>query len=81
MTGEHTTIMLKSLNNEEDPELGYWMGDFFQEFRQRLTNLLGFQFRKFDPQLAMSLMFVRNNPALSDMREKCKRKGGFENYI
>jgi N-acetyltransferase 10 len=74
LTGEHTTIMLKSLNTEDDPELGNWMGDFFQEFRQRLINLLGFQFRKFDPQLALSLMFIRNNPALTEMRQKCKRK-------
>jgi N-acetyltransferase 10 len=73
LTGEHTCIMLKSLNNEDDPELGNWMADFFQEFRQRLINLLGFQFRKFDPQLAMSLMFIRNNPSLTGIREKCKR--------
>uniref|UniRef100_A0A914QB09 Possible tRNA binding domain-containing protein n=1 Tax=Panagrolaimus davidi TaxID=227884 RepID=A0A914QB09_9BILA len=66
--------MFKSLNTEDDPTLGNWIGDFFQKFRQCLINLLGFRFRKFDPQLALYLMFIRNNQALTQMRQKCKRK-------
>lgn len=77
LTGEHTTIMLKPLADENDPESPHmqWMANFFSEFRQRLTNLLSFQFRKFSPHLALSLLFLRHNPALRTMISSMKRSG------
>lgn len=74
LTGEHTTIMLKALGDEDDEQVN-WMADFFTEFRQRLTNLLSYQFKVFSPHLALSLMFLRHNPALKKMLEKVKRNG------
>uniref|UniRef100_A0A7E4UYI6 RNA cytidine acetyltransferase n=1 Tax=Panagrellus redivivus TaxID=6233 RepID=A0A7E4UYI6_PANRE len=77
LTGEHTAMMLKVLNDEDEGVItggGSWMADFYTEFRQRLISLLSFQFRSFSPHLALSLMHLRHNPGLSSMLAKIKRK-------
>ena len=48
LTGEHTAIMIKPLLHQEDEnEECSWLKAFFSDFRRRLVNLLGFEFRAF----------------------------------
>ena len=61
LTGEHSTIMLKILNLEEgDGKLSdnatSWLPLFWADFRRRFVNLLGYDFRKFSPTLALTVL-------------------------
>ena len=61
LTGEHSTIMLKVLNHEEgDGKLSdnamSWLPLFWADFRRRFVNLLGYDFRKFSPTLALTVL-------------------------
>ena len=61
LTGEHSTIMLKILNHEEgDGKLSdnatSWLPLFWADFRRRFVNLLGYDFRKFSPTLALTVL-------------------------
>ena len=51
LTGEHTSIMIKPLSHQENDENGpadcTWLKAFFSDFRRRMVNLLGFEFRAF----------------------------------
>ena len=60
LTGEHTTIMLKLLDQGEEFEEPRWLADFWRDFRRRIVNLLGFEFRKFTPSLALSILSNKN---------------------
>lgn len=77
LTGEHTAIMIKALVDGDDESENHldWMADFYMEFRQRMVNLLSYQFRKFSPHLALSLLFLKHNPALNKMLKKMKKTG------
>ena len=58
LTGEHTCIMLRALecsDLEEGPSEG-WLQAYTEDFRRRLLSLLGYEFRKFSPQLSLSLL-------------------------
>jgi len=52
LTGEHTTIMLKTLQQQRSD----WLSAFFVDFRRRLVNLLGYELRSLPPSLALSLL-------------------------
>eukprot|EP00124_Ichthyophonus_hoferi_P000690 Ihof_evm19s27 gene=Ihof_evmTU19s27 len=58
LTGEHSCIMLQALDASDlatsVPE--GWVDTYVQDFRKRFVNLLGFQFRTFNPSLALSLL-------------------------
>ncbi|KAI6182608.1 RNA cytidine acetyltransferase [Aphelenchoides bicaudatus] len=60
LTGDHTCIMLKNLqNNRADAEYekkDNWVCDYFVEFRRRFLSLLSYDFREFSPHLALSIM-------------------------
>merc|ERR1739844_12098 len=58
LTGEHTAIMIKPLLHQEDEnEECSWLKAFFSDFRRRLVNLLGFEFRAFSARdLAIHLL-------------------------
>eukprot|EP00095_Tigriopus_kingsejongensis_P007801 maker-scaffold370_size193435-snap-gene-0.44 protein:Tk07801 transcript:maker-scaffold370_size193435-snap-gene-0.44-mRNA-1 annotation:"n-acetyltransferase 10 isoform x1" len=60
LTGEHSTIMLKALNQGEGERLSPWLPAFWKDFRKRFVNLLGFEFRKFSPALALSILSNKN---------------------
>ena len=50
LTGEHTSIMIKPLKqNEMETENSdaQWLSAFYSDFRRRLVNLLGFEFKSF----------------------------------
>merc|ERR1719430_2673955 len=55
LTGEHTTIMLKVLDETTSPSSS-WLGLFWADFRRRLVSLLGYNLSSLSPSLALSLL-------------------------
>merc|ERR1719309_832815 len=55
LTGEHTTIMLKVLDETASPSSS-WLGLFWADFRRRLVSLLGYNLSSLSPSLAFSLL-------------------------
>ncbi|WOL12521.1 hypothetical protein Cni_G21288 [Canna indica] len=65
VTGEHSCMILKPLNNDEikvakSGEHGF-LEPFYQDFRQRFLRLVGTTFRKLDYKLAMSILASKIN--------------------
>lgn len=58
LTGEHSCIMISTLNNESKNQ--NWLSQFWNDFRRRFISLLGYQFRKFSPQLALGVLHNTN---------------------
>jgi N-acetyltransferase 10 len=52
LTGEHTCVMLRPLENSSDRS---WLGAFSKDFQRRFLSLLSYQFRAFNPILALSI--------------------------
>lgn len=52
LTGEHTCVMLRPLDNREDKA---WLGAFARDFHRRFLSLLSYQFRDFASILALSV--------------------------
>ncbi|NXR14215.1 NAT10 acetyltransferase, partial [Semnornis frantzii] len=59
LTGEHSCIMLKMLN-EEDTEQEPWLAAFWKDFRRRFLSLLSYQFSTFSPSLALNILQNKN---------------------
>ncbi|XP_018326936.1 RNA cytidine acetyltransferase isoform X2 [Agrilus planipennis] len=55
LTGEHSCIMLHVLNSEETREAD-WLMSYWMDFRRRFVSLLAYQFSKFTPFLALSIL-------------------------
>ncbi|XP_062097838.1 RNA cytidine acetyltransferase 1-like [Humulus lupulus] len=60
VTGEHSCMVLKPLNNDDieakgSDEYGF-LGPFYQDFRLRFSNLLSHTFRSMEYKLAMSIL-------------------------
>ncbi|GCC31718.1 RNA cytidine acetyltransferase [Chiloscyllium punctatum] len=62
LTGEHSCIMLKRLNAEEDVESTEenWLFAFWSDFRRRFLSLLSFQFSSFPPSVAQNILQNKN---------------------
>ncbi|OWF43305.1 N-acetyltransferase 10 [Mizuhopecten yessoensis] len=61
LTGEHSCIMLKMLNeseeeDEEDKRTDSWLCAFWKDFRRRFVSLMSYQFKNFTPALALSIL-------------------------
>lgn len=52
LTGEHTCVMLKVLENRDKR----WLGEFAADFHRRFLNLLAYEFRKFTATQSLSIM-------------------------
>jgi N-acetyltransferase 10 len=52
LTGEHTCVMLKPLENTDDKA---WLGAFARDFHRRFLSLLSYQFRDFPSITALSI--------------------------
>ena len=66
LTGEHSCIMVRTLEQTSlryDPQ---WLTSFFADFRQRFLSLLGFQFRDFSPALSLSVLESSQNNLASN---------------
>ncbi|EMP28162.1 N-acetyltransferase 10 [Chelonia mydas] len=59
LTGEHSCIMLKMLN-EEESEQEHWLAAFWKDFRRRFLSLLSYQFSAFPPSLALNILQNKN---------------------
>ncbi|XP_014734360.1 PREDICTED: N-acetyltransferase 10 [Sturnus vulgaris] len=59
LTGEHSCIMLKMLN-EEESEQEPWLTAFWKDFRRRFLSLLSYQFSTFSPSLALNILQNKN---------------------
>uniref|UniRef100_A0A3Q0SJ10 RNA cytidine acetyltransferase n=1 Tax=Amphilophus citrinellus TaxID=61819 RepID=A0A3Q0SJ10_AMPCI len=56
LTGEHSCVMLKELDTDENPEQSQWLSAFSKDFRRRFLSLLSYQFSSFHPSLALSIL-------------------------
>lgn len=66
LTGEHTCVMLRPLENSDDTS---WLGAFSRDFQKRFLALLSFQFRQFPALTAISLDESANAGAALDNTE------------
>ncbi|KAI9220941.1 GNAT acetyltransferase 2-domain-containing protein [Blastocladiella britannica] len=55
LTGEHTCVMVKSLAATGDNDAA-WVATFSRDFCQRFSNLLSYEFRKFDSVTCISIL-------------------------
>lgn len=53
LTGEHSCIMIKSIQTSEQTP---WLFSYYQDFRRRLISLLGYQYRSFPPGMVLNLL-------------------------
>ncbi|XP_066492273.1 RNA cytidine acetyltransferase isoform X2 [Tiliqua scincoides] len=60
LTGEHSCIMLKVLNEEEENEQENWLTAFWKDFRRRFLSLLSYQFSTFSPSLSLNILQNKN---------------------
>ncbi|XP_067902529.1 RNA cytidine acetyltransferase [Heterodontus francisci] len=62
LTGEHSCIMLKTLNEEEGVESTQenWLLAFWTDFRRRFLSLLSYQFSSFPPSMALNIIQNKN---------------------
>ncbi|XP_051885485.1 RNA cytidine acetyltransferase [Pristis pectinata] len=69
LTGEHSCIMLKILNEEEFVETAQknWLHAYWTDFRRRFQSLLGYQFSNFPPSVALNILQNKN------MKEESKQ--------
>ncbi|CAI9112679.1 OLC1v1013156C2 [Oldenlandia corymbosa var. corymbosa] len=65
VTGEHTCMVLRPLNNDDIEAAGSddwgFFGPFYQDYRRRFTELLGYSFHSMEYKLAMSILDPRVN--------------------
>jgi len=66
LTGEHTCVMLRPLENSGDRS---WLGAFSRDFHKRFLSLLSYQFRSFSPATALSIRESANTGAQLDTVE------------
>jgi N-acetyltransferase 10 len=66
LTGEHTSVMLRPLENSDDRS---WLGAFSRDFHKRFLSLLSYQFRSFSPSTALGINESANNGASLDSFE------------
>lgn len=52
LTGEHTCVMIKTLENRDDK----WLKSFTKDFHKRFINLLSYSFRNFSSVQALSVL-------------------------
>ncbi|KIK61681.1 hypothetical protein GYMLUDRAFT_42700 [Collybiopsis luxurians FD-317 M1] len=76
LTGEHTCVMVRGLNNSTDAEME-WLGEFAVDFRTRLLTLLSFpKFREFGSVLGLSVLeAINNNSSVKTVDARESRSG------
>ncbi|KAJ6794682.1 RNA cytidine acetyltransferase 1-like [Iris pallida] len=74
VTGEHSCMVLRALNNDEieaDGSAQYgFLVPFYQDFRKRFRRLLGTSFQTLDYKLAMSILASKINFSEDDPKEE-----------
>lgn len=54
LTGEHSCIMINTLNDNDSNSS--WLSAYWKDFRRRFVSLLSYQFKKFPPSMALSVL-------------------------
>ncbi|EGS22106.1 uncharacterized protein CTHT_0016220 [Thermochaetoides thermophila DSM 1495] len=63
LTGEHTCVMIRPLQDGNDPS---WLGAFAADFHKRFLSLLSYKFREFPSILALTIEESANAGAMLD---------------
>lgn len=77
LTGEHTCVMLRSLEGRQNQ----WVGDFSMDFHKRFLQLLSFEFAKFTTVLALSILESCKNSTLGIARPKTITKAELDSVL
>lgn len=75
LTGEHSCIMVRGLNNSVESELE-WLAEFAKDFRRRFLTLLSYNFREFGSVTALSVIEAANAGAKRAEQDQSKRELG-----
>lgn len=79
LTGEHTCVMLRPLENSDDRS---WLGAFSRDFHKRFMSLLSYQFREFKSITALSLDESANAGAkLDDLETAPLTKAELDSFM
>ncbi|WJX23106.1 hypothetical protein P8452_12349 [Trifolium repens] len=84
VTGEHSCMVLKPLNNDEIDGSNHWdfISPFYQDFRQRFTLLLSSTFRDMEYKLVMRIIDPKLNFTEHDMKTVSdKFSGSVREYL
>lgn len=77
LTGEHTCVMLRSLEGRQNQ----WVGDFSMDFHKRFLQLLSFEFAKFTTVLALSILESCKNSTLGLPRPQTITKSELDSVL
>lgn len=72
LTGEHTCVMIKPINVEEgeDVQEKSWVSSYYTDFKKRMLNLLGYEFRALPCSMAFQFIGDKNqNQGVTDAIE------------
>ncbi|VDN06005.1 unnamed protein product [Thelazia callipaeda] len=84
LTGEHTCIMLKDINEDMEDisnENPSWLSLYWIEFRRRILRLFGFEFSKFLPQMALSMLQLRNTSIMKQSKRQVFTRNGLRMFL
>ncbi|KAK9480498.1 GNAT acetyltransferase 2-domain-containing protein [Lipomyces japonicus] len=56
LTGEHTCVMIKTLNQKDGADGSEWLDGFTSDFRKRFLQLLAYEFRDFSAVTGLSVL-------------------------
>lgn len=68
LTGEHSCIMLKALASSSSSGSSDWLKAYTTDYRGRFSSLLSYQFRGFNPTMALSVL---HTASCFDTRSSC----------
>lgn len=74
ITGEHTCIMINALYSETRVDENSWLKAYSADFRRRFVSLLSYDFGKFSPSLALSVLDnknLKNDPTTLSKHDLC----------
>lgn len=77
LTGEHTCVMLKVLENRDKT----WLGEFATDFHRRFINLLAYEFRKFTAVQCLSIMDGEKDVTKDSQKSKVVTKTDLDNLL
>ncbi|KAM9302263.1 RNA cytidine acetyltransferase [Gastrophryne carolinensis] len=60
LTGEHSCIMLKSIQEDDELEQEPWLTLYWKDFRRRFLSLLSYQFSNFSPSVVLNILQNKN---------------------
>ncbi|XP_077372263.1 RNA cytidine acetyltransferase isoform X2 [Festucalex cinctus] len=78
LTGEHSCVMVKELNSEE--QQSQWLSAFWKDFRRRFLSLLSYQFSSFTPSLALSILQNKSAKEVASVMKASELAVNFSPY-